>query len=217
MPGRESGKDADPSVVPTERPVRQLSGPLPGHLAQAGLDGLLKWSLHIHPGVRAGRQGTGSSGECWAGRSGTEVLGLPRPLPPPPCTLCGHPCPNLTFIGKSIRPGGSFQTSQKTQWGRGSCGLGHSTKTPGLSRGDGIPWEKKLRTLGPLTSKASDKMETASQLVLRGVFCGRGRRLPVLVIWRWGPPGWESGGWRRAPTPEPLPSSHKHLDIEKAA
>lgn len=133
LPGRESGKDADPSVVPTERPVRQLSGPLPGHLAQAGLDGLLKWGLHIHPGVRAGRQGTGSRGECWAGRSGAEVLGLPRPLPPPPCTLCGHPCPNLTFIGKSIRPGGSFQTSQKTQWGRGSCGLGHSTKTPGLS------------------------------------------------------------------------------------
>lgn len=133
LPGRESGEDADPSVVPTEWPTLQLSGSLPGHLAHVGLESLLKWGLHTHPGVGGGRRGTGSRGKWRAGRSGTEVLRLSPPLPPPPCTLCGHPCPNLTFIGKSIRPGGPFQTSQETQWGRGSCGLGHSTKTPGLS------------------------------------------------------------------------------------
>lgn len=39
----------------------------------------------------------------------------------------------LHLLGNQYAPGGLFQTSRKTQCGRGSCGMGHNTKTPDLS------------------------------------------------------------------------------------
>lgn len=61
----------------------------------------------------------------------------------------------LHLLGNQYTLGVLFQTSQKTQWGRGSCSLGHSTKTPDLSwRQDGIRWEEKLRTLVPFDFKS---------------------------------------------------------------
>lgn len=61
----------------------------------------------------------------------------------------------LHLLGNQYTLGVPFQTSQKTQWGRGSCSLGHSIKTPDLSwRQDGIRWEEKLRTLVPFDFKS---------------------------------------------------------------
>lgn len=82
--GKAGGEDADPSAVPTERSTLQVSGPLPGHLAHVGLDGLLKWGPHIHPGVRGGGQSTGSRGEV-KGRPQRDrgAVAFPAPLPPP--------------------------------------------------------------------------------------------------------------------------------------
>lgn len=115
--------------VPTEWPTLQLSGS----------------SAHI-PGIR--RRGKLRVGE--KENRGTAALPL---APPDPSAVTRVQI--LHLLGNQYTLGVLFQTSQKTQWGRGSCSLGHSTKTPDLSwRQDGIRWEEKLRTLVPFDFKS---------------------------------------------------------------
>lgn len=78
-------------------------------------------------------------------RRGQEALLSPSPGP------LELPCPNLTFIGKSIRPGGVLlQTSQKIQRGRGCCGPGCSTDpAPFWS----ARWKRTLRAAVPFDFK----------------------------------------------------------------
>lgn len=78
--------------VPTEWPTLQLSGS----------------SAHI-PGIR--RRGKQSGRE----REQRYCSSPPRPSGP----LCCYPCPNLTFIGKSIHPGGPLSNLPENTMGEG--------------------------------------------------------------------------------------------------
>lgn len=98
------------------------------------------------PGIRR-------RGETESGRE-REQRYCSSPLAPPDPSAVTR-VQILHLLGNQYTLGVLFQTSQKTQWGRGSCSLGHSTKTPDLSwRQDGIRWEEKLRTLVPFDFKS---------------------------------------------------------------
>lgn len=65
--------------------------------------------------------------------------------------LWSHPASKSYIYWEINTPRGVlFQTSQKTQWGRGSCGLGHNTDPEPFWNSR---WEKTLRTLVPFDFK----------------------------------------------------------------
>lgn len=65
---------------------------------------------HI-PGIRRRR------GETKSGREREQRYSSSSPLPSGP--LCCYPCPNLTFIGKSIHPGGPLSNLPENTMGEG--------------------------------------------------------------------------------------------------
>lgn len=216
--GRESGKDTDPSVVPTEQLILKLSGSLPGHLAHVGLDGLLKWGLHTHPGVRGGKTGHweqgGSGGQA---AEGQRCCGFPRPAPHLPVPSVVTRVQILHLLGNQYALGVPFKPPRKHNGGGAAVAWDTVQRPQAFLGGDWIPWEKKLRTLEPLTSKADDKTETASQLVLRVSFLWTWEAQQCLRLWSGGGgrPDGSQEGWPRGPTQTPSVLSHKHLDVEK--
>lgn len=140
MPGRESGEDADPSVVPTEWPTLQLSGSLPGHLAHMGLESLLKWGLHTHPGVGGGRRGTGSRGQV-EGRPQRDrgAAAFPAPSLHLPAPSAVTPVQILHLLGNQYALGVPFKLPRKHNGGGAAVAWATVQRPQAFLGGDRIP------------------------------------------------------------------------------
>lgn len=90
-----------------------------------------------------------------AERTGVVPSGVEASNPFSSGPLCK--CPNLTFIGKSIRSRGPLSNLPENNAGvgGGSCGLGHNTKTPRpfLKTRRDLIGKKKLGILGTFDFK----------------------------------------------------------------
>lgn len=160
--------------------------------SHVGLEGLLQWG----PRSTTGTGGRTVEGAQTAGP--TEVVGF---TPHPPRTPWSHPCPNLTFIEKSIHRGVLFQTSQKTHGG-GAAEAGPQQR-PGLLQ---TRWNSKRESTGPrhlLTSKANQPESLPGR---------EGRALRVTLAQSRAAGGQEPGAC--GPTKTPLVPT-KPLDIDK--
>ena len=140
---------------------------LPWPLSSCDLEGLQKWGLDTHASnvrARGWTEDRRQSGEDTAQR--TERC---RGFPPSPSDPSGVTRVQiLHLLGNQYAPGVLFQTSQETQWGRGSCGLGHNTDPRTfLEDKRGLDGRKSSGHWCPLTSNANNKKATVNQLVLR--------------------------------------------------
>lgn len=102
-----------------------------------------------------------------SGRSGQS-----RVYPSSSSDPLGSPCPNLTFIGKSIHRGGPLPNFPENTPGEGQRGRGHNTETPSSTSADKI--SSKGRSAGPrrlLTSKA--------------IIAGNGKSITPSLPWTW--------------------------------
>lgn len=177
----------------------------PWPLRSCDLQGLHKWGLDTHASnfrVRGWAEDRRKSGEDTAQR--TERC---RGFPPSPSDPSGVTRVQiLHLLGNGYAPGLLFQTSQETQWGRGSCGLGHNTDPRTfLEDKRGFDGRKSSGHRCPLTSKANDKKATVNQLVLRKYnFPGQGGESTACerdVVLR-APAHGKCDPWRRwGPTP----------------
>lgn len=140
----------------TEARTLRLRGPhRPAHLAARRI-----LSTHI-PGTRRGREETVGEEE-----KSREVLRPSLPCGP----LCSYPCPNLTFIGKSIHPGGPLSNLPENTTGEGTAVAWATGQRPQTFLGDKMGFHGSKGPGGHwclLTSKANHKKATVNQLAPR--------------------------------------------------